>query len=60
VLQHLEGMKIMDTVAAELTKRQNAAVVAVSDSYGELIALLRIGDVPLSVNPPRENLSGGR
>jgi hypothetical protein len=53
-------MKIMDTVAAELTKRQNAAVVAVSDSYGELIALLRIGDVPLSVNPPRENLSGGR
>jgi len=48
VLQHLEGMKILNTVAAELTKRQKAAVVAVSDSYGELIALLRIGDVPLS------------
>jgi len=48
MLQHLEGMKIVNTVAAELTKRQKAAVVAVSDSYGELIALLRIGDVPLS------------
>jgi glc operon protein GlcG len=48
VLEHLEGMKIVNTIAAELTKRQKGAVVAVSDSYGELIALLRVGDVPLS------------
>ncbi len=48
MLQHFEGMKIIDAVAAELTRRQKAAVVAVSDSYGELIALLRIGDAPLS------------
>lgn len=48
MLQHLEGMKMVNSVAAELTKRKKAAVVAVSDSYGELIALLRVGDVPLS------------
>ena len=48
MLQHFEGMKIIDAVAAELTRRQKAAVVAVSDSYGELIALLRVGDAPLS------------
>jgi glc operon protein GlcG len=48
VLQHLEAMKMVNSVAAELTKRQKAAVVAVSDSYGELVALLRVGDVPLS------------
>jgi glc operon protein GlcG len=48
VLGHLEGMKMVNSVAAELTKRKKAAVIAVSDSYGELIALLRVGDVPLS------------
>jgi glc operon protein GlcG len=48
MLQHVEAMKVIDTVAAELTRRQKAGVVAVSDSYGELIALLRIGDAPLS------------
>jgi glc operon protein GlcG len=48
MLEHVEAMKVIDTVAAELTRRQKAAVVAVSDSYGELIALLRIGDAPLS------------
>ena len=28
MLQHFEGMKIIDAVAAELTRRQKAAVVA--------------------------------
>jgi glc operon protein GlcG len=48
VLDHLEAMKIVRAIEAELTRSRQAAVIAVSDSYGELIALLRVGDVPLS------------
>ena len=48
MLDHVAAMKAVDAIAAALTQRQKAAVVAVADSYGELVALLRIGEVPLS------------
>jgi glc operon protein GlcG len=47
-LSHSDAMRGVNTVAGELTRRQKAAVVAVTDDHGELIALLRVGDAPLS------------
>jgi glc operon protein GlcG len=41
-------MRGVNAIAGELTRRQKAAVVAVTDDHGELIALLRVGDAPLS------------
>ncbi len=46
-LGHLEAQKIIAAIQIELEQRQKSAVVAVTDSHGELLALLRIAGAPL-------------
>ena len=46
-LSHLEAQTVIATIAAELERRGKAAVIAVTDSHGELLALLRISGAPL-------------
>jgi glc operon protein GlcG len=41
-LDHNEAQKIIDVIKSELSKRNKAAVIAVADQQGELIALLRM------------------
>jgi glc operon protein GlcG len=41
-LDRTDSKKIIDAIEAELLKRKKAAVIAVSDNQGELIALLRM------------------
>jgi len=41
-LDHSEAKRIIDAIETELLKRKKAAVIAVSDNQGELIALLRM------------------
>jgi glc operon protein GlcG len=41
-LDHAEAKRIINAIEAELLKRKKAAVIAVSDQQGELIALLRM------------------
>ncbi len=41
-LDHSEAKRIIDTIETELLKRKKAAVIAVADHQGELIALLRM------------------
>lgn len=41
-LDHSEAKKILNAIETELLKRKKAAVIAVSDNQGELIALLRM------------------
>lgn len=41
-LDHDEAQKIIDAIKNELSKRKKAAVIAVADNQGELIALLRM------------------
>ena len=41
-LDSTDSKKIIDAIEAELLKRKKAAVIAVSDNQGELIALLRM------------------
>ena len=41
-LDHGEAKKAIDAIEAELVRRQKAAVIAVADNQGELIALLRM------------------
>lgn len=48
MLQHKDALQAIEAIATELARRQKAAVIAVADSYGELLGLLRVGDVPLS------------
>lgn len=45
---HTEAQKAIETIQAELLKRGKAAVMAVVDSHGELIALLRLDGAPLT------------
>jgi glc operon protein GlcG len=47
-LGHLEAQKAIEVIQAELLKRGKAAVIAVADGYGELIALLRIDNVQVT------------
>ncbi len=42
-----EAQLAIQAIQAELTKRQQAAVIAVADAHGELIALLRLDGAPL-------------
>jgi glc operon protein GlcG len=42
-----EARLAVDTIVAELKRRGKAAVVAVADRHGELIALLRMDGAPL-------------
>jgi glc operon protein GlcG len=46
-LGHLEAQKAIQTIQTELFKRGEAAVIAVADPYGELIALSRMDGAPL-------------
>jgi glc operon protein GlcG len=42
-----EAQKGIEAIKAELEKRQKAAVIAVSDSHGELLSLMRMDGAPL-------------
>jgi glc operon protein GlcG len=42
-----EAQKAIQTIKAELEQRHKAAVIAVADSHGELISLLRMDGAPL-------------
>jgi len=48
MLGHAEATVAIEAVRDELARRQDAAVVAVSDAHGELIALLRMDGAPVS------------
>ena len=46
-LSHLEAQIIISAIQAELERRGKAAVIAVADAHGELLALLRASGAPL-------------
>ncbi len=47
-LGHSEAQKAIQAIQAELERRGKAAVIAVADTHGELIALLRLDGAPLA------------
>jgi len=47
-LGHAEAQLAIDAIKAELGRRGQAAVIAVADAHGELIALLRLDGAPLA------------
>jgi glc operon protein GlcG len=47
-LDYAEARKAIDIIVAEIAKRGKAAVVAVADSHGELIALARMDGASLA------------
>ena len=46
-LGHAEAQRALQAMQAELQRRGQAAVLAVADAHGELIALLRLDGAPL-------------
>jgi glc operon protein GlcG len=48
MLGHEEATLAIEAIRTELVRRSDAAVVAVSDAHGELVALLRIDGAPVS------------
>lgn len=46
-LGHAEAQRAITAIQAELQRRGKAAVIAVADAHGELIALLRVDGAPL-------------
>ncbi len=48
ILGQDEARGALDAMLAEISRRGKSAVVAVSDSHGELIALLRMNGAPLA------------
>lgn len=46
-LGHAEAQRAIQAIQVELQKRGKAAVIAVADVHGELIALLRLDGAPL-------------
>ena len=46
-LGHLEAQRAIQVIQEELERQGKAAVIAVTDSHGELIALLRLDGSPL-------------
>jgi glc operon protein GlcG len=46
-LGHAEAQRAIQAIQAELVKRGKAAVIAVADTRGELISLLRLDGAPL-------------
>ena len=46
-LGHAEAQRAIAAIQAELQRRGKAAVIAVADAHGELIALLRVDGAPL-------------
>src|SRR5512147_337637 len=47
-LGHAEAQRAIQAIQAELQRRGKAAVIAVADAHGELIALLRLDGAPLA------------
>lgn len=47
-LDYAEAQRAINAIVAEIARRGKAAVVAVADSHGELIALARMDGAPLS------------
>jgi glc operon protein GlcG len=47
-LDYAEARRAIDAIVAEVTRRGKAAVIAVADSRGELIALARMDAAPVS------------
>ena len=45
---HAEALRAVDTIRAELARRDRTGVIAVADAHGELIALARLDGAPLS------------
>ncbi len=48
VIGHAEALRAVDTIRAELARREKTGVIAVADAHGELIALARLDGAPLS------------
>jgi glc operon protein GlcG len=48
VIGHAEALRAVDTIRAELARRDRTGVIAVADAHGELIALARLDGAPLS------------
>jgi glc operon protein GlcG len=48
VISAADAQKAIDLMLQELTQRALPAVIAVADDHGDLIALLRMDDAPLS------------
>ncbi len=48
VLGHEDAAIAVDTIRDELARRGKAAVIAVADAHGELLALVRLDGAPLS------------
>lgn len=46
-LGQAEAQRAIQTIQAEVTRRGKAAVLAVADSHGELLALVRMDSAPL-------------
>jgi glc operon protein GlcG len=46
-LGHAEAQQAIQAIQTELTRRGQAAVIAVADAHGELIGLLRLDGAPL-------------
>jgi glc operon protein GlcG len=51
MLGHEEAARAVEAIRAELDHRRDAAVIAVSDAHGELIAFLRMDTAPVSAIP---------
>jgi len=46
-LDHRDALIAIETIEAELRRRNKAAVLAIGDDHGELVALLRVNMAPL-------------
>ena len=46
-LGHAEAQRAIQSIQAEALRRHKAAVIAVADAHGELIALMRLDGAPL-------------
>ena len=47
-IDYTEAQRIVDAITAELLKRNKAAVIAVADPHGELLAFARLDGAPVS------------
>jgi glc operon protein GlcG len=50
-IDYADAKRAVDTIADEVLRRGKAAVIAVADSHGELIAFARLDGAPLSSIP---------
>ncbi|MGH7246902.1 MAG: GlcG/HbpS family heme-binding protein [Pseudomonadota bacterium] len=47
-IEYAEARAALDTIAGEVLRRGKAAVIAIADAHGELIAFARLDGAPLS------------